>query len=343
MQSGAERRRYARWPVLAAMAVHAIVLLGSAGVAAADDIRLKLAGVLPVEHYGNEMLLQIAADIEAADVGLEVKVFPAGQLGSGEELLEDTIRGNIDLVHAFVYAHKDPVLEINSLPYLVTSFEEAERVYGDRESAYNAIFASRLADLGLVMLGTAVEGLIGVVASTIPDDYAEIGPKGMNIRVWSSRVAKSATEAMGFNTTTMSWAEVFPAIQAGTVDGAICCTAQTAYVAFAQSDVGKYFIPYNAFVESSTYYASSETWARLDAAQRQAVQDAVDRAAASFNAWARDNDQLFLARLEERGYEVLSLTDDQRAAIAAHIRATVWPELEGIVGREVLTRLGGPR
>ena len=40
----------------------------------------------------------------------------------------------------------------------------------------------------------------------------------------------------------MNWAEVFAAIQAGTVDGAICCTAQSTYTVFAQSDVGKYFI-----------------------------------------------------------------------------------------------------
>ncbi|MGI9414610.1 MAG: hypothetical protein ACR2PM_13125, partial [Hyphomicrobiales bacterium] len=66
----------------------------------AAEMTLKLAGVLPVEHYGSKMLEQIKADIEAANVGLTVKYFAAGQLGSGEELLEDTIRGNVDIVHA---------------------------------------------------------------------------------------------------------------------------------------------------------------------------------------------------------------------------------------------------
>ena len=93
---------------------------------------LKFAGVLPVEHYAHKMMEQIKADVDAAGVGLEVKLFPASQLGTGEELLEDTIRGNIDLVHAFVYAHKDPVLEINSLPFLVSSFDEMVKVYGSK-------------------------------------------------------------------------------------------------------------------------------------------------------------------------------------------------------------------
>ena len=315
------------------------LVLSTPTAATAGDMRLKIAGVVPVDHYGNTMLDQIKSDLEAADVGLKVKVFPAGQLGSGEELLEDTIRGNVDIVHAFVYAHKDPVLEINSLPFLVTSFEEAQKVYGDKGSAYNEIFGERLDALGLVLLGTAVEGLIGVVANEKPDNYAEIGPKNSNIRVWSSQVAKNATETIGFNTTTMNWAEVFPAIQAGTVDGAICCTAQVTYTVFAQSDVGKYYIPYNAFVEVSTYYASKKTWKKLDDRQREAVQAAVDRAAAAFNSWALDNEAAFLKKLEERGYEVLYLTDEQRGAIADHIRANVWPGLAGVVGQGVLDRL----
>ena len=224
-------------------------------------------------------------------------------------------------------------------PYLVSSFAEAEAVYGDPDSAFNQIFRERLDALGLVMLGTTVEGLIGVVASKKPDNYEGIGPKNANIRVWSSQIAKAMTEELGFAATTMNWAEVFPAIQAGTVDGAICCTAQITYTVFAQSDVGKYYIPYNATVEATNYYVSKKTWEKLDDAQRAAIRAAVDRAAAGFNAWARENEQAYLTKLEERGYEVLYLTDEQLAAIADHMRAAVWPIAVDVVGQDVLDRL----
>ena len=123
-----------------------LVALSISGVALAGNITLKFAGVLPVEHYAHKMMEQIKSDIEAANVGIKVKLFPAGQLGSGEELLEDTIRGNIDMVHAFVYAHKDPVLEINSLPFLVSSWDELVKVYGSKDSAYTAIMTETLAE-----------------------------------------------------------------------------------------------------------------------------------------------------------------------------------------------------
>ncbi len=311
--------------------------------ALAEDMTLKVAGVVPVDHIGHKILEEIAADIEAADVGLTVKVFPAGQLGSGEELLEDTIRGNIDIVHAFVYAHKDPVLEINSLPFLVTTWDEMERVYGSKDSEYSKIMTEVLDRIGLVFLGNVAEGPIGVVSTKKPDNYATIDPKNINIRVWSSNVAKAATESIGYNTTTMNWAEVFPAIQAGAVDGAICCTAQLTYTNFALSDVGQYFIPYNAFVEASTYYASKRTWEKLNDAQRAAIQAAVDKGAAAYTKYSRENDAGYIEKLREKGWDVLEITDEERAALADHIKVTVWPMVAETVGQDTIDRLSNDK
>ncbi len=70
-----------------------------ANPAAAANMRLKFTGTLPVEHQGSKMVEQIAEEIEAADAGPKVTTSPANQLGSGEELLEDAIPGNIDPVY----------------------------------------------------------------------------------------------------------------------------------------------------------------------------------------------------------------------------------------------------
>ncbi len=315
----------------------AIALL--TGAASAADMRLKLAGVVPSEHFGNEILEQVVEDIESADVGLSVTLFPAGQLGSGEELFEDAARGNVDLVHSVIYAHRDPVLEINSLPYLVSSFDEMEAIYLNSDSNFNQIFAERLEGLGLKLLANAPEGFIGVVAESEPDNPTTLGDKGMNIRVWSSQVIKKTVETMGFNATTMNWGEVFPAIQAGTVDGAICCTAQLAYTAFATSDVGNFFIPYGAVVENTTYYASLDTWQEMNDEQREAVQSAFDKAAQNYFEFARNNEAEYLSKLKEEGYQVIEISDEDRAAIAEGVRAEVWPEIAGMVGQDVMDRL----
>lgn len=323
---------------LSKYALAAAMTFGTMSSASAD-MTLKLAGVVPVEHFGNKILDQIKSDIESANVGLKIKVFPAGQLGSGEELFEAASRGNIDLVHSVVYAHNDPVLEINSLPYLVSSWDQAEKVYLNKESAFNKIFANSLDGLGLKLLSNAPEGFIGVVADGEPANATNTGSKDMNIRIWSSQVIKATAESIGFKTTTMNWGEVFPAIQSGVVDGAICCTAQLAYSAFATSDVGKAFIPYNAVVENTTYYSSKKTWERLSEAQQKAVQTAFDKAAQDYAAWGRNNESQYIEKLVESGYKVIKVSDADLGKISEKVRQDVWPQIADIVGKDVLDQL----
>ena len=65
----------------------------------------------------------------------------------------------------------------------------------------------------------------------------------------------------------------------------------------------------------------------------------MDRAAASFTEWARANDEGYVSKIREAGWEVLDLTDGERAALADHIKANVWPAVEEMVGKDVIDRL----
>ncbi|AUQ56970.1 putative TRAP dicarboxylate transporter, DctP subunit [Phaeobacter inhibens] len=211
------------------------VALQLAAPAFAADMRLKFAGVFPVDHQGSKMMEQVQADIEAADVGLKVSVFPANQLGSGEALLEDVARGNIDFAAAFLYADTDPRLEILSMPFLVSDWDEMNLVMRDLDSEFNTIIQETLSDHGIRLLGQNPEGFVGIVATEEPANWNNFDAKNMNIRVWSSNVVKSMVETLGYQATTMSWGDIFPAIQSGIVDGAICCTKTATYSIFAKS------------------------------------------------------------------------------------------------------------
>jgi len=305
----------------------------------AQEMTLKFAGVHPADHYGTQLMQDIKVDIEGADVGLKLQLFPSGQLGSGEELLDDAVRGNIDLVNSFIYPNRDRRLEVISLPFLVSSAEEIDTIYRNDDSAFNQLLSEAFTSLGLEFFKIVPEGFIGVVATKKPDNYATTADKNINIRVWGSQIGKATVEAIGYNATTMNWGEVFAALQSGVVDGAICCTAQTAYTAFAVSDIGKYYIPYNAVVETSAYYASSKTWAKLNDEQKVVVSAAFTKAANKFADWALANETEFTNKLIESGYEVLTLTDEERAAIAEQVKVEVWPLAAELLGEDVMKRL----
>ncbi len=321
------------------LAIALAATLSSAAFAA--DVRIKIAGTWPAKHFGNEIMENMVKEIEDAGVGLKVSYFPASQLGSGEELVEDAIRGNIDIVQAFVYAQADPRLEVMNLPALVTTFDEMKAIYGDPNSNLNVIMKEILSDLGLVYLNLVGEGLVGVVASQKPNDPTGLGDKGMNIRVWSSEIAKMTTESLGYRTTTMNWAEVLPALQSGVIDGAICCTPEWAYSTFAVADVGGYFIPVNTVVEASAFYASQKTWDKLNPEQRAVIQAASTKAASQVMDLAWERSEGFTQQMRDAGWEILDFSPEERTAMITHIRENIWPELAGVIGQETMDKLTG--
>ena len=315
------------------------VALQLATPAFAADMRLKFAGVFPVDHQGSKMMEQVKADIEAADVGLKISVFPANQLGSGEALLEDVARGNIDFAAAFLYADTDPRLEILSMPFLVSDWDEMNSVMRDLDSEFNTIIQETLSDHGVRLLGQNPEGFVGIVATEEPANWNNFDAKNMNIRVWSSNVVKSMVESLGYQATTMSWGDIFPAIQSGIVDGAICCTKTATYSIFAKSDVGTHFVQYNSIPENTSYYVSEKTWQKLNEAQRTAVQAAFTKASDDFFAYNRENDAVFEQKLIDSGYTILKLSPEEQQAMAGKVRAEIWPMLEDSVGKANIDRL----
>ncbi|WP_170386922.1 TRAP transporter substrate-binding protein DctP [Ruegeria atlantica] len=307
--------------------------------AMAEDMKLRFAGVFPIDHQGTKMMEQVAADVAAADVGLTIEVFPANQLGSGEALFEDVARGNIDLAAAFIYADTDPRLEFLSMPFLVGGWDDMNNIMRNMDSEYNQILQEITDEYGVHVMAQNPEGFVGIVATQEPANWNNFDDKGMNIRVWSSPAVKAMVEALGYKATTMAWGDIFPAIQSGIVDGAICCTKTATYSIFAQSDVGTHFVEYNSISELTTFYASQRTLDKLNDEQRAALQAAMTKASDDFFQYNRDNDAAFGQKLIDKGYTILSLNDEEQAAMAAHIQENIWPMMAQSVGQDVIDRL----
>lgn len=315
------------------------LLAASAVPGLAQDVTIKLASTVLENQPAHGFIQEMVKEIEAADVGIKVQFFPAGQLGSGEELLEDAKFGNVDMVHASIYAQADQRLEFMDLPFLITSLEDIKSVVSNPESEYNQIMSGILQDHGLKHLASIGEGLIGVVAAKMPANVEGTGNKQANIRVWSSQVVKETMELLGYQTTTMNWAEVFPAVQAGTIDGAICCTSELAYTLFASSDVGNTFLPYNAFIERNFLYMNGGKWARLSDEQKAVIEAAAVKAATGINESSWDRNEEFLQKLRDKNWEVVEFSDEQRAEFKALIVEKIWPSVGAMVGQDILDRL----
>ena len=87
----------------------AMLVVAAHALSASAEVRLRIAGQHPIVHYGTTALNQIKADLDATDVGLKVKLLPAGQLGNGEEVFGDVAKGK----RAAAIGHYRDMLRLN--------------------------------------------------------------------------------------------------------------------------------------------------------------------------------------------------------------------------------------
>ena len=200
----------------------ALVCLGCGGCrpSAPDGrpIRLRLAHVYevrsPTHAHGTAHLPD---RIASADVGLQLTVYPAAQLGSEEELLEQLVAGELELAiagpsflamwypelgafdAAYAFRDLDHMLEVAHGPLIQPLWDELLHRYGVR------------------VLDTWVYGARHITSNRPirhPDDL-----RGFRLRLPAARVWQASGEALGASPMPVAFAEVYMALQQGLADG----------------------------------------------------------------------------------------------------------------------------
>ena len=120
--------------------------------------------------------------------------------------------------------------------------------------------------------------------------------------------------ALGADPTSMSWSEVFTAIQQGTIDGqengvSVTSTAK-------MDEIQKYLTMWNYSYENDLFIANTQIWEALEDNTRQLLTECAIEAC----NWGRDaleaEEAEILAKFESEGMEITYLTDEQKAAFA---------------------------
>jgi TRAP-type C4-dicarboxylate transport system substrate-binding protein len=144
-------------------------------------------------------------------------------------------------------------------------------------------------------------------------------------------------EALGYIATPIPYAEAYSAIQTGIADGQM---GGPPFQGWQFKDVNKVWIQYNDFFESWWFAVNMDVWNKLSPEDQAIMLKAAQEESEIQWARAEELDEEYRQKLtKEYGWTIVKLSQEELDAVATHVRKTVWPKMEEIVGKELMDRI----
>lgn len=249
--------------------------------------------------------------------------YDSGTLLEADQLVSGLQQGVADLIFttSSYISSSYPILGATELPFLLESFDDQHAAL-DFEGEMFAFLNEQLGKQGMRMLGvmpTSFEWIWTVDKPiTKPDDV-----RGMRIRV-AGEVEGSTVQALGGSPVTMSSAEVYQALERGTIDGLI------SYIGTIPGRSLQEVVKYGTMGHFGDYsvdpYVRADWYADLPQETKDAFTEAGKVYSAEGTAQMRKvHEGEYLKTIEEAGVELIELDDAQTEAF----REAVQPVYDG--------------
>lgn len=186
-------------------------------LAAQAETTLKFAHPVPETDLQQNLALEFKRIVEERTGGeIKVQIFPNGQLGNDQQMIDGTRSGIIDvtLVGLNNYTGLVPDAGAFELPFIFPTREIAYKVL---DGAPGATVAAEMEGSGLKLLGYGENGYRNMTNNRgpirVPDDL-----KGLRMRVNNSKALNDMFNLLGANPQQLPVAELYTALETGVVD-----------------------------------------------------------------------------------------------------------------------------
>lgn len=300
----------------------------------------KLATNPPPDHPLGKSCLRYADKVREATNGrIDITVHAAGSLGDEEIVAPELMRGTIEMQAGSAPAEFEPRLEMVFLPYMVTTWDQVIGVQGTGGDLFN-LYSELMRDLNIEVLSIFQCGFGGIGLRTDEMPPSPENPdidKKMKIRIWAAKTPELLVQRLGYMPTPIPFKDVPSAMQMGVVDGVYGSDILSAYEEFR--DVLTYWLEYRAFQYGYYYSINLDLWNSLSPEDQKILKDIAVEEERLQNAAIQAVEEEYTKKLTDYGVEVITFTPEELANIAAIVQRDVWPELEPMLGKEVMNEI----
>ena len=276
-----------------------------AGAASATELRLSHQwSTKDIRHQ----VAQIVADeVAAADVDLEITIFPSKSLFAPREQYNPVSRGQLDMtVLPLSYAGgQQPAYNLTLMPGLVRNHDHAARLV---DSPFMDSLEEIMAedDVKVLVHGYLAGGFAGVdKCITSPDDI-----QGLQTRA-AGRAFEQMLAGAGASITSMASSEIYNGMQTGVLQAAN--TSSSSFVSYRIYEQVKCYTPASETALWFMYQPllmNLSTFNDLSPAQQEALTAAAAKAEAFYLEQAKAEDAASVETFKAAGVEIAEMTQD---------------------------------
>jgi|LSQX01.2.fsa_nt_gb tripartite ATP-independent transporter DctP family solute receptor len=259
----------------------------------------------PIHRYS-----QIFADkVEQYSEGrIKVTVYPAGQLGNMTDLTTNVSLGLMDMcvIDNSNLINYLPEYSLPSLPMMIQSFEQAERVF-DSDMA-DALDEKLAAEHNIRILGWWWNGFRNMCSTRPIRSIQDF--RGVKFRSPGLDNYLTMFELLKAKPTVIPWGETFSGFQTGIVDG----MESTTEALYSQSfyTIGKYIILTRHLFSSNAPVMSESLWKSFSAADQALIRRAMDEATEALRKEVVQAEEQYIEKLRQAKAEIIELRDSDQ-------------------------------
>ena len=269
---------------------------------------------------------------EESDGAITVTVYNNDQLAGGDMTkgLELVVNGTvqIDIHSTSIISNLDNRLLVSCLPWTFADYAAAEAAFFGEGGEF---VASVLAEKGLTYLGALHNGFKCMTSSkkqiTSPADLV-----GQKIRTPGGDLWNGFWAALGASPQAMSWAEVYTAMQQGTIDGHdnSPSTINSANV----QEVQEFITVSNHTYEAFTWTANTAWFEGLNAETQELIKSCAEKACMDANDQIEASMEEILSTWEAGGFNKIYRLSAEEVDVFKAAVADVTNEFKGIYGAD---------
>ncbi|MFE8696417.1 TRAP transporter substrate-binding protein DctP [Cytobacillus sp. FJAT-53684] len=307
-----------------------------------DQLVWKLNHIRPNDTRTDISAKKFAEDVEASTEGrLKIEIYPNAELGDYQLVQESISMGEIEMQLASVGTNVDPTLQVAVVPYLVSDWEEAKKLYG-KGGVINDYISTQLEKQNIKLLAVYPQYFGSVFLAKEPNDPQNPdSKKNVKIRVPGMKSFEEFGKGLGFTVTPLPASEIFTALQTGVIEGTVGGGTELYYNEYRE--LGKYVMPLRTHFEAHYLTVNQDVWNKLADKDQESVLEIAASLEESAFKQAEEEDLKYDELIEKEGIEVIDFTEEEIKAYANKVRKEVWPKIEGQYGdtfQEIKKELG---